>query len=138
MNIVCLPKCKCDFFILVTSLITVGFCKMSVLLFYRRIFSTPIIKIAVKTGLVITVSWTIILLFIIIFQCNPVQSYWGESPLIPNRHCLNGVSISTSQVITDIVLDFSILVMPLPTILNLHLPLRQRLALGSLFLLGLL
>lgn len=129
---------KCDFVILLLSIVTVGISKISLLLLYHRIFIIPAMKITAKIGIIISVFWTMAWIFITIFQCKPVQYFWEEVTFDAESRCLDPITVIEAQVVTDILLDFAILVLPIPVIWKLHLPLRQRLSLLGLFLLGLL
>lgn len=67
-----------------------------------------------------------------------MQYYWEQVTFDSASRCLNPIGVIEWQVVTDILLDFAIFVVPIPVIWNLRLPLRQRLSLLGLFLLGLL
>lgn len=129
---------KCNFFILILSIITEGISKISLLLFYHRIFSITVMKRIAETGIIICISWTLAFTFITIFQCHPVQYYWEETTFQAAPRCISPITLIEAQVVTDLVIDFLILVLPIPIIWNLKLPIKQRLSIVGIFLLGLL
>lgn len=107
--------------------------KASILLQYLRIFSdrgNRIICITFMFLLLPAAFWGI---FAGTFMCTPMEALWD--PSVSGR-CLDGRTYWLSVAGTDIGLDFIILVLPLPAILSLHLPRKQKLSLILVFLVG--
>ncbi|KAJ5489791.1 hypothetical protein N7539_004681, partial [Penicillium diatomitis] len=108
--------------------------KISILLFYVRIFITK--KFRVLAGIVgaIVLCHGIGVFFAAIFQCSPVQFAWDKE--IPGGSCFNQQAfyryVSPPNILTDVL----ILVMPLPFVWRLHTRLTQKLALTGVFILG--
>ncbi|GLI79413.1 hypothetical protein PoHVEF18_007746 [Penicillium ochrochloron] len=75
--------------------------------------------------------------FISIFQCSPIKAYWDVSPKYPYK-CLDGGSIVFSASVINIFTDFLVTALPMPLIWSLKLPARQRLAVISIFGLGII
>ncbi|KAF3395786.1 hypothetical protein F1880_007141 [Penicillium rolfsii] len=75
--------------------------------------------------------------FISIFQCSPIKAYWDVSPDYPYK-CLNNGSIVFSASVINIFTDFLVTALPMPLIWSLKLPARQRLAVISIFGLGII
>ncbi|KAJ5689103.1 hypothetical protein N7462_003495 [Penicillium macrosclerotiorum] len=73
--------------------------------------------------------------FISIFQCSPVKAYWDVEPTYPNKCMDNGAIVFSASVI-NIFTDFMVTALPMPLIWSLKLPARQRLAVISIFALG--
>jgi hypothetical protein len=65
--------------------------------------------------------------------CTPTAKLW--SPELPGR-CMNPRSYWLSVAAVDIVLDFSVFALPLRSIISLHIPRRQMIALKLIFSLG--
>ena len=110
-----------------------GLAKASILVFYMRIFDVPAFRFRAKITLAIVVAWAISFFFASLFQCYPV------TPLIEpfyGNHCVNTIPLWYVGGCTDIVLDFLILAMPVPMVLKLQLPWRQKLGILCTFLLG--
>lgn len=80
-------------------------------------------------------------MLITIFQCQPVSDFWDRfSPAAKGPfHC--GVNVNQffdGNSIPNIITDAAILVLPIPFIWKLQLPKAQKLALTSIFILGVL
>ena len=81
----------------------------------------------------IVTSWTIAYFFANLFTCYPI------TPLVEpfyGKKCVNSIAMWQSAIVSDIILDFMILVMPAPMVLRLQLPLMQRLGVLGIFMLG--
>ncbi|KAL4888674.1 hypothetical protein BDV59DRAFT_136298 [Aspergillus ambiguus] len=113
---------------------TVTPAKISILLFYVRIFNTP--KFRVLAGIVgfIVLGHGIGVFFAAIFQCSPVQFAWDKT--IEGGSCFDQQAfyryVSPPNILTDVL----ILIMPLPLIWRLHTRMTQKLALTGVFILG--
>ena len=109
--------------------------KATFLLQYQRVFSVGGYVNRFLAALIFVMAWSIASLLIAIFSCVPVQSFWDQS--------VTGVCVpehpwweinSAGNVITD----FAVFCLPLPTLWKLHLPRAQKIALLGLFSLGFL
>lgn len=83
--------------------------------------------------LILVAGWTITFFFSNLFLCYPV------TPLVEafyHNSCMDGVSMWYASCITDVVVDFMILFMPIPMVLRLQLPPKQKIAVMGMFLLG--
>ncbi|KAE8150971.1 hypothetical protein BDV25DRAFT_139312 [Aspergillus avenaceus] len=112
---------------------TVAPAKISILLFYVRIFDTPRFRMLAYTVGFIVIGHGIGVFFAAIFQCSPVRYAWDKTI---QGSCFNQQAfyryVSPPNILTDVL----ILVMPLPFVWNLHTQLTQKLALTGVFLLG--
>ena len=70
-----------------------------------------------------------------IFQCRPIRAYWELEPKYPHT-CLNDGAVVFSASLINVITDFMCTVVPMPLIWNLKLPARQRIAVMSIFGLG--
>ncbi|KAJ5262970.1 hypothetical protein N7524_008275 [Penicillium chrysogenum] len=114
------------------------FTKISLLWFCRRL---------IGKGRFVLYNWAFILsmvfvglssfLFTIIsiFQCSPVRAYWQINPT-ESYHCMNDGAIVFSASVINIFTDLLVTTLPMPLIWSLKLPARQRLAVISIFALG--
>ncbi|CAF9940665.1 MAG: hypothetical protein ALECFALPRED_008785 [Alectoria fallacina] len=59
-----------------TSTLTFGFTKLSVLLFYKRIFKGTFVKPSVWTMIAVVLIWTVAFFFANLFQCWPIWIDW--------------------------------------------------------------
>ncbi|OGM43365.1 hypothetical protein ABOM_008721 [Aspergillus bombycis] len=113
---------------------TVTPAKISILLFYIRIFSTPKFRTIAYTVGFIVLGHGIGVFFAAIFQCAPVQYAWDKT--IPGGSCFDQQAfyryVSPPNILTDVL----ILVMPLPFVWKLQTRMTQKLALTGVFILG--
>ncbi|PLB44745.1 hypothetical protein P170DRAFT_479293 [Aspergillus steynii IBT 23096] len=113
---------------------TVTPAKISILLFYIRIFNTFKSRMfAYAVGLIV-MGHGIGVFFAAIFQCSPVAYTWDKT--IQGGTCFDQQAfyryVSPPNILTDVV----ILVMPMPFVWRLHTRMGQKLALTAVFLLG--
>ncbi|KAJ8133005.1 hypothetical protein O1611_g618 [Lasiodiplodia mahajangana] len=114
---------------------TVGVTKISVLLLYKRIFTTPrfIMTVWVLIGFVI--AWTIAFIFALAFSCTPVDSQWDYTL---DFTCVDLVALFTTALATDVATDFLVLLLPVYKVWRLQLSRSRRILIIGIFLLGVL
>ncbi|KAJ5773208.1 hypothetical protein N7457_008104 [Penicillium paradoxum] len=113
-----------------TSLIST---KMSILLQYKRVFSTPNMRLAcwlLIAFLGIYGSWTIASAWA---NCVPLAKFWDDT--VPG-FCFNKKALWFSNSAIHILTDILILIYPMPVLRSLQLPRKQKLALMAVFALG--
>ncbi|KAJ8114869.1 hypothetical protein OPT61_g3353 [Boeremia exigua] len=108
--------------------------KISILLFYWRLFKFSMIRIPILLLLVICVVWLILRTFMLTFRCVPVSAIWDKT--IPAVCNIDGNKFFLATITTHFILDVIILVLPMLPVFRLRLPLQQRLAVVGFFLLG--
>ncbi|KAF2496998.1 hypothetical protein BU16DRAFT_526054 [Lophium mytilinum] len=121
-----------------SQIFAIGPAKISVLLFYNRIFRGRTFNI-INWALIALVSmWMIGYFFANLLECVPISHSFINAPGInlDRKHCIDAVPMYLSQVYSDLVLDALILIVPLPLIWKLHLPVKQKIAVCCIFLLG--
>ncbi|RWA08690.1 hypothetical protein EKO27_g6426 [Xylaria grammica] len=119
-----------------------GFIKLSIVFFYRRIFVTSRrdgFDVVTKFSIALIVAWTLAYIFAVAFDCDTVWSaHWGSySDLF--QYCHGGFPVQQiyeSLLITDLITDVLIILLPLPKIWTLHLSLARKAAITGIFLLG--
>lgn len=113
---------------------TIFFVKMSILLLYLRIF--PIILFR-RFDFLCIAFLTISLLVttpMVIWQCKPFRAAWDYS--IDNPRCLKIATIAYANASINIITEVSILILPLPVLRTLHVSRRKKIALISVFSVG--
>lgn len=90
-------------------------------------------RIAVYVMLGIVVAWTITYIFANLFTCFPVTTL--IEPFYGNK-CINAVPMWLSVVGSDLVVDVGILLMPVPMVMRLQLPWKDKLGVLGMFGLG--
>ncbi len=113
----------------------VGFAlvKLSVLLFYRRIFPGHRFKQALWIVAFLVVGWGVSMTFTSALQCIPIRKSWN--PSIPGK-CINLHAYYFGQAIPNSITDGIILLLPLPSLWKLQVPRSQKVALIVIFFLG--
>ncbi|EFX01699.1 integral membrane protein [Grosmannia clavigera kw1407] len=107
--------------------------KMSICALYLRIFPSRRFHYAVYTVMAVTITYTIIAVFLTIFACHPISKSWNKKL---EGTCMSSRSIWYSTSIMIILTDFFIIVLPLHHIRSLKLPLVKKILLTALFGLG--
>ena len=67
------------------------------------------------------------------FMCWPIPGFWN--PTIPAR-CINKTALWFSHAAFSIFTDFAILLTPIPVLVSLHLPIRQKVGIILIFAAG--
>ena len=107
--------------------------KISILLLYRRIFTTRPFRIVTLAMGVVILAWCISSVLVTSFQCDPVAAVWNFNL---EATCLDPVVFSLAIALTGVLTDLIVLFLPLHMIWKLHLPIRQKIVLSMVFLLG--
>jgi hypothetical protein len=119
---------KCGYAAMLFYLVSMVATKTSLLIFYRRVFQSPVMVRIVDVVLVFNCMFFIAMLLTSIFQCDPVSSYWGYG-----GKCINNTDFTLVWGIVNTVIDFAILLLPIHIIKTLKVSLVQRLQLVTLF-----
>jgi hypothetical protein len=82
----------------------------------------------------IVITYGISALLTSIFMCTPIRFFWDRS--IKGGRCMNMQVLWLSNAIFDIATDIAILLLPMPTIWSLNMPVRQRMWLILVFVIG--
>ncbi|KAL8872930.1 MAG: hypothetical protein Q9174_001533 [Haloplaca sp. 1 TL-2023] len=113
--------------------------KFSLLAFYWRLFKQSKIRVPIYILTFVVSCWGLAVLLVTVLQCRPVGDFWNR--FAPDAkgpfHC--GVNVNqffNGNSIPNIITDAALLVLPIPCIWKLQLPRAQKLALTSIFILG--
>ncbi|EPE31737.1 integral membrane protein [Glarea lozoyensis ATCC 20868] len=114
---------------------SISFSKLSILVFYWRIFR-PIKQIHLPIYILgsIVVAWNIAIVLVVIFQCTPVNFWWNRS--IIGGKCVDNTKFLLGNSVPNIATDIAILLLPIPFIWNLQQSSGRKLALIGIFMLG--
>ncbi|CAG8895691.1 unnamed protein product [Penicillium egyptiacum] len=107
--------------------------KASILMQYFRVFPTHRMRVVcwvMITLLAIYGTWAVISAFL---NCIPVAKFWDDSI---QGYCLDKTKLWFSNASMHIATDIAILIIPIPALMAVDLPRKQRIALMIMFALG--
>ena len=115
------------------SISTAATAKISVLCLYRRIFPTPSFR---RKSLIVGVGvicYWITSVTVSIFGCRPIRAAWETTP---HSFCVNTLAFFLALELYNCLLDVAILSLPVREVRKLQMPLKQKVAVATIFLLG--
>jgi hypothetical protein len=111
--------------------------KLSVLLFYRRIFQLLPVYWAILVLMGSCSVWILLRTFMTVFRCWPVDFFWDKS--IDDGTCVIDAAVYYFATdLTHTLLDCLILALPIFEVLKMKLPFGQKIAVAGLFSFGFL
>ncbi|KAH6715560.1 hypothetical protein BKA61DRAFT_575001 [Leptodontidium sp. MPI-SDFR-AT-0119] len=118
-------------------LCAITFTKLSLLLFFRRIFPGTSFRIATVCVGVFIIASNISLFMALAFQCIPVHGVWTNWMYkVPPIKCINVFAAVYVAAGMSIMHDIMILSMPIPTLMGLNLGMRKKANLMVMFGVG--
>jgi hypothetical protein len=105
--------------------------KISVLLFYKRVFPTPMFRTVVWFVIGIVSIWAVLFFLLVLLELDPVAF-----PLMTAGLRMDSSAIGLGQVASSFALDVLVLCLPLPVIFRLHMKWERKLAVALIFWLG--
>ncbi|KAI9666608.1 MAG: hypothetical protein M1821_004544 [Bathelium mastoideum] len=113
-----------------------GTAKLSVIFFYRRIFTGKVFNVISISMVAIVCVWTLGFFFAILFRCG--THFWALwAPLIYLlQNCYLSTPMFQAFTISDVITDVLILTIPVYWVSKLKMPLTQRVGVCGVFLLG--
>jgi hypothetical protein len=135
------PLLKSNYATRLLYTVALGCVKTSILVFYMRLDPRTLTRWAIYFLMGFVAALAIITFFFLAFVCVPPSLFWDTAAqaAAPEK-CL---SQPTQQMffnlngICNIIQDVSIYLLPIPMLWSLQMPLRQKVALGALFSVGL-
>ncbi|KAI0592816.1 hypothetical protein F4775DRAFT_599290 [Biscogniauxia sp. FL1348] len=114
-----------------------GVTKVSVLLFFRRLFPVRAFSIINNVLIGITLAWCIAYTVATAIRCSPVSTFTDRFETEFNYFCVDEYQLFLlSYTASDLALDIIIFLLPVPMVWRLQMPWRQKLAVAGIFLLG--
>ncbi|KAH8725892.1 hypothetical protein GQ44DRAFT_796079 [Phaeosphaeriaceae sp. PMI808] len=117
---------------LIVYYLSLGLTKCSIILQYRRVFTTRRFHVACWLVMAVVVAYSVWTVFGSIFACVPVRAFWTREP----AKCINQFSMWFTNAAINILTDFAIIILPMPVIQSLNLARRQKQALMGIFAVG--
>lgn len=109
--------------------------KISILSFYRSIFSTPKFRFTTQFLSGLCSLWCIMGVFFTIFQCKPIQAAYNLA-LVSIAKCKPYGAFVFGIEFSNLILDVFILALPIFAIRTLQLETRRKVLISCVFLLG--
>lgn len=107
--------------------------KISILLFYKRVFSTARFRKWINGVGALVLAWLLANNLVFAFQCTPVRKAWEVD--LPG-HCINPLTAIWVAQVFNVILDAIILALPVSAVLRLQLSTTKKISVMLLFLLG--
>ncbi|KAF4313488.1 integral membrane protein [Botryosphaeria dothidea] len=114
-------------------LLGVAFAKLAILVQYLRVFVGKCTRVASWATIVFIVTCCLVCLFGGIFACTPIEKFWN--PSLPGT-CINFLIIWYLHAAMATSTDFAIVLIPIPTIINVNMESRKKWSLAFTFALG--
>ncbi|KAF5665325.1 integral membrane protein [Fusarium heterosporum] len=120
-----------------TYTFAIAFSKFAILAFYWRLFQFSDIRIPIQILSGITISWFLCRLFMVTLQCLPITVMWNGTQEEKDAKChIRESTFFFSTVLTHVLIDSAILILPAIEVGKLHLPKGQKFAVIALFAFG--
>ncbi|KAJ5222882.1 uncharacterized protein N7469_009122 [Penicillium citrinum] len=107
--------------------------KISLVCFYRRVFTTPKFQRFTFILNCLIGAWGLGIFLACAGQCRPLRAYWDHS--VPGK-CIDANTFFIVNQAWNVLMDFVILILPVPMIWGLHRCWQDKLALNGVFALG--
>jgi hypothetical protein len=104
-------------------------------LFYRRLNPNKVFQSFVWFTLCVNLGAYTAIFFSLLFACKPIAASW-DPLLLPTAICINRGGIYIAQAVIGIVTDVLLLALPIPTVLKLQMPNKQKFGLVGIFGVG--
>lgn len=117
--------------------ITITTVKLSVLLFYHRMFPNSATNRKFKVGLYSLAAVSVVLglgtFIACVFECDLTSLYWDRTSY---GLCINMKAFLLSTAILNLFTDIAILILPISVVWKLQIKKSQKVAISGIFLLG--
>ncbi|OHF01677.1 CFEM domain-containing protein [Colletotrichum orchidophilum] len=110
------------------------FAKLSLVVFYLRIFTVPKFRIAAYTLIGFLVIGQVIIGFLTIFSCHPIELFWNRD--IHTGTCLDVNQLAYANSALAIIQDLLILALPIAMLPGLQMNRNKKISVAMIFLLG--
>lgn len=109
--------------------------KISILQLYRRVFTIQPFRNLIYIVGGMCLIWFIVVIGVCLFQCRPIVAAWDRTVV---GKCMDLKVLYYGITISNMILDVIINLMPVKMIWKLQLPLKQRVLLLCIMLVGIM
>ncbi|MDI1484990.1 MAG: hypothetical protein OHK93_000124 [Ramalina farinacea] len=114
-----------------------GFCKVSILLFYQRVFAhTALRRTWIWSLLAFIVVWTFVFEAAFVVQCLPIHYFWTKIEDPAGGTCVNLQILYAIHATINVLTDLIIYVYPMPIVWKLNVSRMQKVGLLTCFAAG--
>lgn len=113
---------------------TIGLVKISILLFYLRVFPVKSLRWASWAMIGYCVASTTAFGLATVFQCGPIEYVWNKD--LKGGHCINYNALAWANAAVNIQQDLLIMLLPLNALRNLQLCLKKKIGMYAMFGVG--
>ncbi|KAJ4133299.1 hypothetical protein NW754_016107 [Fusarium falciforme] len=108
--------------------------KLALLIFYLRLSPQRWFRIATWSTIVFISGYTVGIFFACIFSCKPIAMSWDVT--ITDGVCINRPSLYIATAVANIISDVILFFLPIPMVIKLQIPPRQKIGLVIIFGIG--
>jgi hypothetical protein len=126
------------YFAEVFYMVSETFTQLSILFFYLRVFDSTTFRRAAIGLSVFAICFGISNTFAMIFQCTPVSFFWNGWTGERAGKCININLFSWIRAAIEIIIDLTIISLPIPLLLRLKLNWLKKLQILAMFSIGFL
>ncbi|THZ19006.1 hypothetical protein D6C89_07985 [Aureobasidium pullulans] len=115
------------------------FARASLICFYFRLIKDTgysLSKWVLWATFAYNVAIGVAFVILAVFLCTPVEAYW-VFPMMKNARCLDEGPVTLVAGVLNCISDLLVTLLPIPIIMGLNMPLRQRIGVSILLSLGL-
>ncbi|KAI3399602.1 hypothetical protein diail_6241 [Diaporthe ilicicola] len=127
---------KWFFFMEVQYFVDLAVLKLSLLLFYLRIFPSTTIKRLLWGTVVFVGVYGVVFAIAALVQCQPLHFFWTKWDGQHQGHCVNVNAIGWANAGISIALDFWMLALPLSQLQGLQLHWKKKIGVTLMFFVG--
>ncbi|KAI5460404.1 hypothetical protein BGZ63DRAFT_424912 [Mariannaea sp. PMI_226] len=117
--------------------LSVAFSQFTILALYWRLFKLSPIRIPIQVLTCAVILWTFVRIGMTTFQCMPIRAFW-DLELKATKCRLNEATFFFGTVLTHVVLDLLILILPAVQVMRMQLRFGQKVGIIGLFMCGIL
>lgn len=110
--------------------------KLSLLLFYLRIFPSTTLKRLLWATVVFDVLYGLVFALVGLLQCRPMSFFWTRWDGQHQGHCINVNAVGWANAGISIALDFWMLALPLSQLQGLQLHWKKKIGVALMFFVG--
>ncbi|KAF2026714.1 hypothetical protein EK21DRAFT_73583 [Setomelanomma holmii] len=108
--------------------------KFSLLFFYLKLSHLRWFRLCIFASMFLVVGYNIALMLPLIFACKPFMRTWDLT--ITEGSCIDRTLVYMATAVLNIIADIILLILPIPVIVNLQMPRKQKAGLICMFGVG--